>query len=71
MEVALYLLYSEKVSLGVKYDIFNLRFNLSYDSTRHDLRVAVNIIPLIIFLILNARYNKKEFSSEKENIIAE
>lgn len=70
MEVAPYLLYSEKVSVGVKYDIFDLRLNLSYNSTRHDLSVAVNIIPLIFFLILNARYNKKDSNPEMENVIA-
>lgn len=70
MEVAPYLLYSEKVSVGVKYDIFDLRLNLSYDSTRHDLSIAVNIIPLIFFLILNARYNKKDSNPEMENVIA-
>ncbi|HEY8956612.1 MAG TPA: hypothetical protein VIM72_12420 [Chitinophaga sp.] len=63
MEVAPFLLYSEKFGFGVKYDIFSLRFNLSYDSSQHDLIVGINIIPLIIFLILNARYNKKETGS--------
>ncbi len=64
MEVAPFLLYSDKVGLGVKYDIFNLRFDLSYDSSQHDLRVAVNVIPLVIFLILNAQYNKKKSNPE-------
>lgn len=64
MEIAPFLLYTDRVGLGVKYDIFNFRFNLSYDSSQPDLRVAVNIIPLIIFLILNAQYNKKDSNPE-------
>lgn len=62
MEVAPFFLYSEEISFGIKYAIFNIKLNLSYDSSQHDLRVGINIIPLVIFFMLNAQFNKKDNS---------
>lgn len=62
MELAPYFLYNEKLVFGIRFDVFNIKLNLSYNNSQHDLGIGINVIPLIIFLLLNRQFYKQRKS---------
>lgn len=52
--------YSDHVSFLLGYEFFNIRMKVFFQSGMNDINVGLNIIPLIIFILLN-------FISKKSN----
>ena len=52
LQITPYFLYNESLTIRVILDFFNVRFQLNYEAD-NDIMVGINLIPLIIFIILN------------------
>jgi len=58
-EITPYFLFDSAFRLGLHLDFFDIRFVLNY-STSNSIVVGVNIMPAIVFILVNKQYKKFE-----------
>jgi len=69
-EVILYYVNQDSAhNAGIKYNLFDLRFKISYLSKETTLLIGLNVVALLIFLILNRLTNLKDKNYLEKGVI--